>query len=76
MGRKRCGKKTKMQGNPDDLLAEQLREQEEHPLICRFCKIGNLYVLEERPDSIFGALGVVNRVLKCDVADCGKLTVM
>jgi hypothetical protein len=55
-------------------LADRLREQEEHLPICRWCGCGQLYVLEECPDPNFGALGVVQRTLKCDWAGCGKLT--
>ena len=59
-----------------DSLADRLREQEEHLPICPACRIGTLCVVEERPDPIFGALGVVQRVLKCDASDCGQFTVV
>jgi hypothetical protein len=55
-------------------LADRLREQEEHLPGCRWCGRGQLYVLEEHLDANYGALGVVQRTLKCDWAGCGRLT--
>jgi hypothetical protein len=63
-------------GTDPDSLADRLREQEEHLPICPACRIGTLCVVEERPDPLFGALGVVQRILKCDASDCGQLTVI
>jgi len=54
-------------------LADRLREQEELLPACEWCGRLGLYVLEERPDPHFGALGVVQRRLMC--ADCGRLSV-
>jgi hypothetical protein len=31
---------------------------------------------DERPDSIFGALGMTSQTLKCDFLECGKLTIV
>jgi hypothetical protein len=55
-------------------LADSLIDQEDQLPPCRWCRRATLYVLEERPDPIFGALGVVERTLKC--AGCGQLTVI
>jgi hypothetical protein len=54
-------------------LAERLREQAERFPACQWCGHASLYLLEERPDMNFGALGVVQRTLKC--ADCEELTI-
>jgi hypothetical protein len=54
-------------------LTDRLCEQEEHLPACPRCGRTNLYVLEERPDPNYGALGVVQRTLQC--ADCSKLIV-
>jgi hypothetical protein len=59
---------------PPVSLRDRLVEQEEHLPSCRWCRRASLYVLEERPDPIFGALGVVERTLKC--ARCGRQTVI
>jgi hypothetical protein len=56
-------------------LVDRLREQEEQLPTCPWCGRGRLYVLKESLDPNFGALGVVQRTLKCDWVDCGKLTV-
>ena len=63
-------------GTDPDSHADRLREQEEHLPICPACRIGTLCIVEERPDPIFGALGVVQRVLKCNASDCGRFTVI
>jgi hypothetical protein len=42
---------------------------------CAFCGKGKLVLIDERPDPNFGALGVVEQTLRCDSADCGKLTI-
>ena len=55
-------------------LADSLIDQEDQLPPCRWCRRATLYVLEERPDPIFGALGVVERTLKC--TGCGQLTVV
>lgn len=42
---------------------------------CAFCGKGKLVLIAERPDPNFGALGVVEQTLRCDRADCGKITI-
>jgi hypothetical protein len=49
-----------------------LLEQEDPLPPCCGCGWASLYLHEERPHPIFGALGVVERTLKC--ARCDKLT--
>ena len=41
---------------------------------CPFCGVGKLSLIDVRPDPNFGALGMIRETLKCDAADCGKLT--
>jgi hypothetical protein len=41
---------------------------------CEFCGQGKLDLIDERPDPIFGVLGVTCQTLKCDFLECGKLT--
>jgi hypothetical protein len=55
-------------------LADRLLEQEDLLPPCRWCGWAALYVHEERLDPIFGALGIVERTLKC--ARCDKLTII
>lgn len=43
---------------------------------CSWCRKGKLDLIEERPDPIFGVLGMTLQTLKCDAADCGKLTIV
>ena len=40
---------------------------------CEFCGQGKLDLIDERPDPIFGALGMTCQTLKCDFIGCGKL---
>ena len=42
---------------------------------CPWCGRGKIDLVEEKPDPIFGALGVASRTLRCDAVDCGRLTV-
>ncbi|MPZ29461.1 MAG: hypothetical protein GEV13_00430 [Rhodospirillales bacterium] len=55
-------------------VAAKLSHQD-NPPICAFCGKGKLVLIDERPDRNFGALGVVEQTLRCDAADCGKLTI-
>jgi hypothetical protein len=41
---------------------------------CQFCERGKLDLIDERPDPIFGALGMTCQTLRCDAPECGKLT--
>ena len=38
------------------------------------CGQGKLDLIDERPDPIFGVLGITCQTLKCDFLECGKLT--
>ena len=55
-------------------MAAKLSLQDNRPT-CAFCGKGKLVLIAERPDPNFGALGVVEQTLRCDSADCGKLTI-
>jgi hypothetical protein len=55
-------------------VAARLSLQDRRP-ICAFCGKGKLVLIDERPDPNFGALGVVEQTLRCDSADCGKITI-
>lgn len=55
-------------------VAAKLSLQDNRPT-CTFCGKGKLVLIAERPDPNFGALGVVEQTLRCDSADCGKLTI-
>ena len=55
-------------------VAAKLALQDSRP-ICAFCGKGRLILIDERPDPNFGILGVVEQTLKCDSADCGKITI-
>jgi hypothetical protein len=46
------------------------------PLTCECCGKGNLELIDERPDAIFGVLGMTWRTLKCNCLECGKLTII
>jgi hypothetical protein len=37
---------------------------------------GRLELIDERPDPIFGVLGMTCQTLKCDFLECGKLTIV
>ena len=41
---------------------------------CQRCERGKLDLIDERPDPIFGALGMTCQTLRCDAPECGKLT--
>ena len=43
---------------------------------CQCCGQGKLDLIDERPDPIFGALGMSCQTLKCDFLECGKLTIV
>jgi hypothetical protein len=45
-------------------------------LSCPFCTRGTLQMVEERPHSLYGTLGVMEIVLRCDAADCDRLVVV
>jgi hypothetical protein len=47
----------------------------EHRATCPWCSRGRVDVVEETPDPIYGALGMVTRTLRCDAPDCGRLTI-
>ena len=55
-------------------VAARLSLQDSRPT-CAFCGKGKLVLIAERPDPNFGALGVVEQTLRCDRADCGKITI-
>lgn len=55
-------------------VAAKLSHQDNRPT-CAFCSKGKLVLIGEQPDPNFGALGVVEQTLRCDAADCGKLTI-
>jgi hypothetical protein len=41
---------------------------------CQCCGQGKLALIDERPDPLFGVLGMTCQTLKCDFLECGKLT--
>jgi hypothetical protein len=43
---------------------------------CECCGQGKLDLIEERPDPLFGVLGMTCQTLKCDSRECGKLTIV
>ena len=43
---------------------------------CECCGQGKLELIDERPDAIFGVLGMTWQTLKCDRRECGKLTIV
>jgi len=43
---------------------------------CGCCGQGKLEFIDERPDPIFGVLGMTWQTLKCDRLECGKLTIV
>ncbi len=45
-------------------------------LTCECCGQGKLDLIDERPDPIFGVLGMTCQTLKCDFLECGKLSVV
>jgi hypothetical protein len=48
---------------------------EERPT-CVTCGRGKLDLIDERPDPIFGVLGMTYQTLKCDSPECGKVTIV
>jgi hypothetical protein len=54
-------------------VAVKLSLHDEQPT-CLWCGLGKLIFIDERADPNFGALGMTYQVLKCDAAECGKLT--
>ena len=40
---------------------------------CQSCGQGKLELIDERPDPIFGVLGMTCQTRKCDFLECGKL---
>ena len=46
------------------------------PPTCQCCGQGKLELIDERPDPIFGVLGMTCQTLKCDFLECGKLTII
>jgi hypothetical protein len=55
-------------------VAAKLSLQDNRPT-CAFCGKGKLVLVDERPDPNFGALGVFEQTLRCDSAECGKITI-
>jgi hypothetical protein len=43
---------------------------------CECCGQGKLDLIDERPDPIFGVLGMTYQTLKGDFVECGKLIVV
>jgi hypothetical protein len=54
-------------------VASMLSPHDERPT-CACCGRGKLDLIDERPDPIFGVLGMTCQTLKCDFLECGKLT--
>lgn len=42
--------------------------------VCGFCRTGKLDLIDEKPDDVFGDLGVMRHTLKCSNVGCGKTT--
>lgn len=56
-------------------VAAKLAQLESRPL-CSCCGKGRMVLVEEKPDPNYGALGVLQQILKCDSPDCGAVTVI
>jgi hypothetical protein len=56
-------------------VAAKLSSQDSRPL-CAFCGKGRLVMIDERPDPNFGILGLFRQTLRCDSAECSKLTIV
>jgi hypothetical protein len=56
-------------------VAAKLSPHDDRPT-CECCCQGKLDLIDERPDPIFGALGMTYQTLKCDFLECGKLTIV
>jgi hypothetical protein len=54
-------------------VAAKLSPHDDRPT-CECCGQGKLELIDERPDPIFGVLGMTCQTLKCDFLECGKLT--
>ena len=52
------------------------RSRHDDRATCEGCGQGKLDLIDERPDPIFGALGMTCQTLKCDFLECGKLSVV
>jgi hypothetical protein len=50
--------------------------RQEDRTICEYCGRGRLTLVDEEPDKNYGILGMLRQTLKCNAADCGKLTIM
>lgn len=59
-----------------DVLVERTSAPRDDRPTCGWCKRGRLDLIEEKPDPIFGALGMTVSTLKCDAPECGKLTIL
>ena len=56
-------------------VAAKLSPYDDRPT-CECCGQGKLELIGERPDPIFGVLGMTCQTLKCDFLECGKLTIV
>jgi hypothetical protein len=56
-------------------VAAKLSPYDDRPT-CECCGQGKLELIDERPDPIFGVLGMTCQTLKCDFLECGKLTIV
>jgi hypothetical protein len=56
-------------------VAANLSLHDDRPT-CECCGQGKLDLIDERPDPIFGMLGMTCQTLKCDFLGCGKLTIV
>ncbi|MEA2809481.1 MAG: hypothetical protein QOJ17_3622 [Rhodospirillaceae bacterium] len=56
-------------------MAAKLSPHDDRPT-CECCGQGKLELIDERPDPIFGVLGMTCQTLKCDFLECGKLTIV
>jgi hypothetical protein len=56
-------------------VAAKLSPYDDRPT-CECCGQGKLGLIDERPDPIFGVLGMTCQTLKCDFLECGKLTIV
>lgn len=56
-------------------VAAKLSPHDTQPT-CEYCGQGKLELIDERPDAIFGVLGMTWQTLKCGCLECGKLTII
>jgi len=54
-------------------VAAKPAPQDDRPA-CECCGQGKLDLIDERPDPIFGALGMTCQTFRCDFLECGKVT--